>query len=146
MPLGPWIRVRPAAGLCAPGGRVPRPGYLGDPRSPSPGFAKMNEGASGAMLCAPLPLFQPEGADEEARGAPGMGAGGTVTGAVSQELPTARAALVCRLQQLRVVGVGACSLGYPSLQPPRAPAAQAASVWPGSHAHPGCALLWCPLN
>lgn len=76
MPLGPWIRVRPAAGLCAPGGRVPRPGYLGDPRSPSPGFAKMNEGASGAMLCAPLPLFQPEGADEEARGAPGMGAGG----------------------------------------------------------------------
>lgn len=76
MLLGPWIRVRLAAGLCAPGGRVPRPGYLGDPRSYSPGFAKVNEGASWAMLCAPLPLFQPEGADEEARGALGMGRGG----------------------------------------------------------------------
>lgn len=77
VPPGPHIRVRLAAGLCAPGGRVPRPGYLGDPRPCSPGFGQMSEGAAGAMLCAPLPLFQPEGTDEGAWGA----LGGVLTGA-----------------------------------------------------------------
>lgn len=50
--------------------------------------------------------------------------------------------VVWRLQLLRV----GLPQRYPSFQTPSAPAAQAALVWPRSHAHPGCAPLWCPLN
>ena len=65
------LSARGAAELCALGGRVPRPGYLGDPGALSPGFGQMREGAVGAMLRDPLPLFPPKDADEGARGAPG---------------------------------------------------------------------------
>lgn len=63
-------RAEPAE-LCSLGGRVPRPGYLGDPGALSPAFGQMHEGAVGTMLRDPLALFQPKGADEGARGAPG---------------------------------------------------------------------------
>lgn len=41
---------------------------------------------------------------------------------------------------------GGCSQGYLSYQPLSAPAVHAALVWPRSHAHPGCAPLWCLLS
>ncbi|ELK17374.1 hypothetical protein PAL_GLEAN10018891 [Pteropus alecto] len=60
VPPGPQIRVRRAAGLCAPGRRVPRPGYLGDPRPCSLGFGQMRERASGGDAMRPL-AFVPAG-------------------------------------------------------------------------------------
>lgn len=100
-------------------------------------LGQMREGAAGAMLLAPSPLFQPEGAEEGARGALGRDWSRAPQGFRRPEPP-----VVPRLQLL-IVGALA---GVPQFPAASAPAAHAALVWPCSHTHPGCAPLWYPLS
>lgn len=68
------------------------------------------------------------------RGMPGAG------------LPRASDSQRCPCVEPAAAEGGGCPQRHLSFQPPSAPAAQAAFVWPRSHAHPGCAPLWCPLG
>ena len=119
--------ARPSAGFCAPGGRVPRPGYLGDPSPRSPCLARGAKGPLGRCRAPPRLCFSPRALRRE----PGAPWGVTGVG-----LPRAsdgqKPALVPRLQLLKEGGAcrgtpissrqrprGTCCLGLATF--PRAP-------------------------
>ncbi|XP_062943749.1 E3 ubiquitin-protein ligase NEURL1B [Cynocephalus volans] len=135
---GPRLRARPAAGLCTSGGRVQRPGYLGDPGARSPGFGKMCERAAGAMPAPPLLCSSRRALVNES---------GATRGVTEPGSPGFRRPEAANCAETAAAESGGVLSGLPQFAAAEPPtSARAAFPWPRSHAHPGCAPLWCPRN
>ena len=101
----------------------------------------MREGAVGAMLRAPRCLCSSLRALMKEPGAlRGVNGARLLRASDGQKPP-----VVPRLQRLRVGGRGVLA-GVPQLPAAQRPRGTCCLVWPRSHAHPGCAPLWCPLS